>query len=102
MVVTLYKPGEPARDISPEGFELPSTATSFAHVTNRVVEELGCLPSLIDVQACSASFVAYTIADYEGEPNELGTLVLAEATGYPYSLEDADTVICGPVLTVRI
>ncbi|QKG52256.1 hypothetical protein [Hymenobacter sp. BRD67] len=102
MKVIFYAPGQPPRDISPDGFELPSTPTGFARVTSRVVEELGCPPHLIDVQACGPGFVAYTIADHEGEPNELGMLALAKATGYTYSVEDDDTVICGPVLIVTI
>lgn len=100
MIVTLYLPGAPARGIVPDGFELPDASTGFARVNSRVAEELGCNPSLIDVQASGPGFVAYTIADYEGEPNVLGMAALAEVTGFTYSLDEEDTVICGPVLTV--
>jgi len=101
MVVTLYTPGQPPKDISPDGFSLPNPASGFAQVTTQVALELGCAEFLVDVLDCGPDFVAYTIFDYEGEVNHEGTLAVQRHSKHPtlYGSDD-DATICGPLLLV--
>ena len=80
---------------------MPNPETGFARVSEQVPVLLGCAPDLVDIQACSSSYVAYSVFDYEGgSPNETAMEELAKLTGHPFDPEDEGSVLRGPVLVV--
>ena len=100
MKVVLYVPGQPPREISSAGFELPDHATGFARVTERVAQELGCAEGLVDVLDCAPNHVAYSIFDCEGETNEAAFTALAKVSKAPFVSSDPEHMLYGPILLI--
>lgn len=100
MLATLYVPGKPPRELSPNGFELPDPATGFARVTERVAQELGCAEGLVDVLDSAPNHVAYSIFDCEGETNDAALTALANVSKAPFDSSDPDHILLGPILLI--
>ena len=101
MNATLYLPQQPPQSVSAEGLSMPNPETGLARVPEQVPALLDCASDMVDIQACGSNYVAYSVFDYEdGQPNESAMDVLARLTGHPFDLDDADSVLLGPVLIV--
>ena len=86
MKTTLYPPGTEPQAL-PLGTANPG-------------QLLDCAPELVDILANGPGYVIYTVFDHEGPKNLEAMRVVAELTGTPFSPEDDDEVLRGPVLVV--
>lgn len=99
MTASLYTPDQLPRIVSTVGMSLPSH-TGTAHVSDEVAAVLGCARSLVDVLDCGPDYVAYSIFDFEGTPNQSAMAALTAISSHPYDMEDEDQILQGPVLLV--
>jgi hypothetical protein len=102
MNATLYLSQQISLPISVDGLNPPSSDIDFGLDLGKVSKWLGCNLELVDVLASTSSYVAYSVFDYEGgEPNTEAMQVLAVLTGHPFSMDDENTILFGPVLIVE-
>ena len=100
MKATLYLPSQPPQDVSTEGLSLPDLATGHAQVPEQVCALLGCAQELVDVLACGATYVVYSVFDYEGDKNLVAVDVVAALSEAAFNHDDEDAVLCGPILVI--
>ena len=98
MTVTLYLPDQAPKVVSEAGFRLDEGSGQVIQNSARAAEVLGCDPGMIDVLACGAGYLVYTIFDHEGETNFPAMGVVAEITSIEFDVLDGDAVLRGPVL----
>lgn len=101
MNATLYLPHQPPQAVPTEGLTMPDSATGFVGVPEQVSALMGCVPELIDVLASGPQYVAYSIFDFAGPVNHAAMVAMTEISGVIFTLEEYDTVLCGPILIVR-
>jgi hypothetical protein len=101
MKATLYQPNLQPQAVSPEGLVLPDESTGFAIVPAIVATLLDCASELVDVLACGASYVVYTVFDSEEEANLVATQAVATLTGIDFDITDEDELLRGPVLIIK-
>ena len=68
----------------------------------RAAELLGCPPELVDVLACGNGYLVYSVFDDEGEVNPAAMAAVAEVSGAELDPINADEVLRGPVLVIRV
>lgn len=100
ITATLFLPQQQPLAVSIDGLALPEPKRGFAAVTERITELLGCAPNLVDVLASGADYVAYSVFDCDGPVNRAGMAAVAEVSGVAFDADDADAILCGPVLVV--
>ena len=99
MIVTLFEPGQLPRRISSVGKTLPN-AEGFAQVTDTVARELGCVLKLVDVLDCGPDYAAYSIFDYEGQPNPVASDALRQVSKHSELYTPENEELQGPILLV--
>ena len=99
MVATLYIPNNPPQTVPTDGLTLPSP-DGYAQVSHQVASFLGCSEGFVDVLDCGPNYVAYSIFDYEGAPNQPAMDALSAVSSHAYDAEDDDQALQGPILLV--
>ena len=100
MQVLLYSPGAEPKAIKPEGFVVPKSDKDFAAVPDQVRALLNCHPDLVDILACGAGYVVYSVFDSEGEENLAAMVALSRLTGIDLNADDEDEQLRGNILFV--
>ncbi|GAB2874127.1 hypothetical protein GCM10027044_40850 [Hymenobacter ruber] len=100
MRAILYTPAEPPRTVSPAGFTMPDRVTGLVRTPPQAAELLECAPTLVDVLASGADYVAFSIFDFEGEVNYAAMEAVAKISGHDFDVADEDHTLAGPVLIV--
>ena len=100
MNATLYLPQQPPLAVSTQGFRMPNAVTQRAHIPNEVSRLLGCAPGLVDILICGPRYVIYSVSDYESDTNLTAMEAVSKVSGIKFDLEDADMILCGPILIV--
>lgn len=100
MTATLYQPNLQPVAISATGFSQDTISGQILQNSVIAAEALCCETGLIDVLACGAGYLVYTIFDYEGEANFTAMAVVAKISGIEFDVLDDDVVLRGPVLVV--
>jgi hypothetical protein len=99
MRALLYQPGQLPKPVATDGLTLPSPE-GYAQVSPQVAAFLGCSEGFVDILDCGPDYVAYSIFDYEGAPNQPAMDALSAISTHAYDAEDDDQVLQGPILLV--
>ena len=101
MTVTLYQPGANPRDIFPKDYEVRLSDGQVVQNVEQAAELLDCHASLVDVLACGAGYVIYSVFDCEGPQNIPAMAAVASVTGIEFDPANDDELLRGPVLVIK-
>lgn len=101
VTATLYLPQQAPRLVPAYELDSVDGVAVFSKIPSQVPVLLDCRPEVVDILASGPHYVAYSIFDFEGSTNLLAMEALTVLSGVSFSMNEEDTILCGPILIVQ-
>ena len=102
IIATLYLPQQVPHIVPDYKLGSAEETATFSTIPSQVPILLDCRLEAVDVLASGPHYVAYSVFDFEGPANQQAMEALTVLAGISFSLDDEDTILCGPILIVQI